>query len=231
MNYIWDLLIQARRSQIPLENIQFVPAKVYSPYMELSFEHLNSTTLEQYHVVEINPYYRFHEIFRDLFDVNFTEEEEMRHTLFDLLVHFLAEIDKMQGMNKREYYIQFVLRDIEAGIFGDRVKAHIHLFDQAQQEQIALHILRLYETGEAVYLFKETMRAIFHHPIIYANGADKDELLFYMGMEESEIARTQVAVIQEIFLPVTYRTQIYWNHHFGVMGVTETMRMEGIALY
>lgn len=111
MNYIWDLLVRAGRSGIKRSDIHFVPAKVYSPYMELSHADLNAAAVEQ--EVEVNPYYRFYDIFRDLFDPNNAEDSELRETLFDLIIHFLAELDLMQGMNKREYQIRFTLREMQ----------------------------------------------------------------------------------------------------------------------
>ncbi|UHA72255.1 iron-dependent peroxidase [Paenibacillus sp. 481] len=229
LNYIWDLVIKAEQANLSKKKLQFKAAKVYSPYMELSTEVLNSTVVEP--TVEINPYYRFYAIFRDYYDVNFTDDLEMRDAFFDLIIHFLADIDLMQGMNKREYYIRFVLRDIEAGIFGTSVKEKLRLFEQEEKEAIALNILRLYETGEAVYLLKDTLRKIFKHSTIYANCEERDELLFYIGQEETEIARAKIDLIKEIFLPLRFHTDIYWDYHFGIIDVDKTMQIDNMALY
>lgn len=229
MNYIWDLIIHAERSGTRKKQLHFKPAQVYSPYMELSREHINAKNVEQ--EVEINPYYRFYDIFRDLFDINYTDEQEMRETLFDIVIHFLADIDLVQGMNKREYYIRFVLRDMESGIFGSNVQAHIHLFDREEREIIASNLLRLYETGEAVYLLRDTMKKIFKRSTIYANCEDKDELLFYVGQKETETTRAKLEVIKDLFLPVRFHTELYWSSHFGIVDVEETMVVDQIALY
>lgn len=229
MNYIWDLLIQAEQEGLSKKDIFFKAASVYSPYMELSPIDLNIKKVEQ--KVEINPYYRFHLIFRDLFDANNDEALELRHTLLDIVVHLLAEIDLIQGMSKREYYIKFVLRDLEAGIFGEAVKKGIQLFDRKEKEIIAANILLLYETGEAVYLLKDTMRKIFKKSIIYANCEEKDELLFYIGQKENEKVRAKIELIKDLFLPVRFHTYIYWEYHFGIFEVEKTMKLDQIALY
>lgn len=229
MNYIWDLVIKARRAGIAKGELQFKAAKVYSPYMELSQEAINAKTVDK--TVEVNPFYRFDEIFRELFDVNYTGEPELRQVLFDIVMHLLADIDLTQGMNKREYYIRFVLRDLEAGLFGRQAAEHIKLFTQEEQEIIAGNLLRLYETGEAVYLLKDTMRKIFPYSTIYANCEEKDELLLYVGQAETAAARAKLALIQDIFLPVRFQTEIYWRNHFGILDVEETMQIDSIALY
>lgn len=229
MNYIWDLIIQAERLGAAKQHIRFTPAKVYSPYMELSQEYINAKFVEQ--EVEINPYYRFYDIFRDLFDINYSDEMELRQAVFDVVIHFLADIDLLQGMNRREYYIQFVLRDLEAGIFGSQVQKSIPLFSQDEQEMIANNILRLYETGEGIYLLRDTMSKLFKRSTIYANCEEKDELLFFVGQEETETARAKIELVKDLFLPVRFHTELYWNDHFGIIGVEETMLIDRIALY
>ena len=229
MNCIWDLLIKAERSGIEKILLQFTLAKVFSPYMELSLENLNAKEVDQ--IIEINPYYRFYEIFRDLFDPNIETDVELRNSLFDVLIHFLAEIDLMQGMNKREYYIRFLQQDLEAGVFGSSVKDNIYLFTKEERVMIASNLLRLYETGEAVYLLKDTTKKVFTRSTIYANCEEKDELLFYIGQAETPIARAKIELIKDLFLPVRFSTELYWSYHFGIMEVEETMQVDYIALY
>lgn len=197
MNYIWDLLVRAGRSGIKRSDIHFVPAKVYSPYMELSHADLNAAAVEQ--EVEVNPYYRFYDIFRDLFDPNNAEDSELRETLFDLIIHFLAELDLMQGMNKREYQIRFTLREMQEGVFGERIRQRLKLFGREEQEVIAGHVLRLFDTGEAVHLLRELLVRMFPRSTLYANCEDKDELLLYIGEEERPETREKLELILELF--------------------------------
>ncbi|MBD8498803.1 iron-dependent peroxidase [Paenibacillus arenosi] len=229
LNYIWDQVVKAEQQGIAKSELRFVPAKVYSPYMEISREMLNDQSVER--TVEINPYYRFHSIFKDLFDAENDHEEELRHTLFDLAIHFLAEIDLMQGMNKREYHIRFALRDMKAGVFGTSVSENIELFTKDEQEVIAGNVLRLYESGEAIYLLKDTLRKIFKQSTIYANCEEKDELLFYIGQPYSEQALAKIELIKDLFLPIRFQTELYWDRHFGVIDVDKTMQVDYIALY
>ncbi|TVX92039.1 iron-dependent peroxidase [Paenibacillus agilis] len=229
LNYIWDQVVRAEQQGIAKSELRFVPAKVFSPYMEISREMLNDQGVER--TVEINPYYRFHSIFKDLFDMENDSEEELRHVLFDLMVHFLADIDTMQGMNKREYHIRFALRDMKAGLFGSKVSTNMELFTKDEQEAIAANVLRLYETGEAFYLLKDTLRKVFTQSTIYANCEEKDELLFYIGQPYSEKALAKIELINELFLPIRFHTELYWDRHFGIIELEETMQVDYIALY
>jgi hypothetical protein len=229
MNYIWDLVIRACQSGIPQAKLKFVPAKIYSPYMELSHAHLNFTQVEQ--EIEINPYYRFYEIFKDLFNINNDEDQEFRRVLLDVTIHFLTGIDLRQGMNKTEYYLRFILREIAAGVFGAAIKKDFNLFSPAEQVILAENIYRLLITGELLYLLKETFRRIFTNSTIYANYETTNELLFFIDYEKTDLNLAKLNLINELFLPLQFKTVIYWKDHFGVIGADETMHIDHIALY
>lgn len=231
MNYIWDLLVRAREAGIEKDQVKFVPAKVYSPYMELSLYELNATAGQHDVEIEINPHYRFPDMFRDLLDINYTEDEEFRGVLFDILIHFLADLDLMQGMNKQEYYIRFILQDLDSGSFGNRVKERMSLFDRDEREFIACAILRMYDTGEPLHLLKSTVGRVFRRSTIYVNSEEKDEMLFYIGQRKTERSSRKLELLMELFLPVRYRTEVYWDCHVGIIDAEETMIQDRIAMY
>lgn len=228
MNYIWDLIIKAKNLKIPKGNIKFSPASKYSPYMELSNENLNFSEIDKN--VEINPYYRFYEIFKDMFNINNHEDVELRNTLFDILIHFLTDIDINQGMNKKEYYSKFILKDIYNNLFGTSIKEKINLLEHEEKIMLIDNILKLYSTGQALYLLKDTLRKLFKNSILYTSE-EKDELIFYMGEEKTEINEEKLKLIKEIFMPIKFNTEIYWGNHFGIIGIDESMRIDEIALY
>lgn len=229
MNYIWDLVIKAKNSGLLKKDIYFSPAKVFSPYMELSLKYIN--TQEVTSEVEINPYYSYYKIFRDLVNSNNSEDMELKNTLFDILVHFLADIALRQGLNKRDYYLKFLLKDIESGLFGKENRERIEFFDQGEKEILVGNILKLYEMGEAIYLFKNTMRKIFEKFIIYVNPEEKDELVIYIDQEENKAAEAKLELIKDFFVPIKLHTETYWKNHFGLIGFEETMLVDSIALY
>ncbi|MFJ8462013.1 MULTISPECIES: iron-dependent peroxidase [Lysinibacillus] len=229
MNYIWDLLIKAEDEGLSKKDIYFNLAKTYSPYMELSPQLLNAQYVEQH--VEVNPYYRYFEIFNNLFHPDNTTNIEFRDYLFDIALHFLAEIDRMQGMNKREFFIRFILKEIEANVFGNLVRDNIHAFTKKEQEIVVLNMLRLYQTGEEIYLLKDTLKRLFKHCIIYVKSEEQDELLLYIPQKQTEQNQRKVQLVQEIFLPIGFHIEVYWQYHFGIMDAEETMKLDRIVLY
>lgn len=229
MNYIWELAIRAEQAGIPQNKLRFLLAESYSPYMELSNEDLNFSTVEQR--VEINPYYRFYEIFKDMFHLDNHGDRPFRHGLFDIAIHFLTNIDRRQGMNKKDFYYRFVLEDIKKGMFGAKIREKMSLFTKEEQRVLAENIFLLYTTGEMLYLLKDTIQQVFKESIIYANYEQHNELLFFLKYEENEVNKGKLEVIQELFLPIKFRIEVYWTFHFGILNHDETMRIDEIALY
>ncbi|HPD01726.1 MAG TPA: hypothetical protein PLA01_10310 [Acetivibrio sp.] len=229
MNYVWDITINLRQAGRDEKDVKFIAAKSYSPYMELSQTEINFDRIEK--EIEVNPYYRFYEIFKDLFNINNQEDMELRETLFDILMHFLSDIDTLQGMTKREFYIRFCLRDIANGVLGSGIKKGFEIFNYKEKVIIAENLIKLYKTGQMLYLLKDTVRKIFKYSKIYANYETKDELLFYIPYARSSVNEEKMNFILDFFLPVKFRTEIYWKDHFGIIGVEESMIIDSIALY
>ncbi len=229
MNYIWDIIVNFRQNGRQEKKVKFLVAKSYSPYMELSDPSINFDKVEE--ELEVNPYYRFYEIFKDLFNINYEEEMELRETFFDIIIHFLADVDTLQGMTKREFYIRFVLEDIEKGILGTRIKESFALFDLREKTIIVENLIKLYKTGQALYLLMNTVRSIFRNSTIYVNYEVKDQLLYYVPYKRSKNNEAKMAFIEEFFLPINFRTEVFWEEHFGVIEIYETMKIDSIALY
>jgi len=229
MNYARDVIINLRQNGKEEKKLKFVVAKSYSPYMELSDACINFNEVEE--EIEINPYYRYYEIFKDLFNINNEEYIELRETLFDIVMHFIADIDAMSGMTKREFYLRFIIEDISKGILGERIKKNFEIFDNKEKMIIAENLIKMYKTGQTLYLLRDTVRRIFLNTTIYANNEMKNELLFYIPYSRSEINEAKMEFIKEFFLPINFRTEIYWEDHFGVIDVEETMKIDSIAIY
>lgn len=231
MNYIWDMLIKAENAGISKEKVTFKAAKVYSPYMELAFDELNSMFLDGFLEVEINPYYRFFDIFKNLFPPDYMEQESLRNVLFDLLIHHLADTDAYMGMNKQEFYKRFIRDDIENNCFGLQMEKKFDVFNKAEKQFLLNNIIRLYELGESLQLLKEAIKGIFKRSSIYINTQDKDEILIYLGEKRNQAKSQKITFLLDFFLPVKYTIRIYWDKHFGIINAEETMRIDEIMLY
>jgi hypothetical protein len=231
MNYIWDMAIKAARQDIQPDTITFVPSQSFSPYMELAFEDLNTALLETAPTIEINPYYRFCDIFKKFLDVNFSGHAEIQTVLFDIITHYLLFIDYHQGLCKREYYGKFILNDIQNGVFGQQLQSSIDVFTIDERHSLLSGLISLYRTSASVHLFKQVVRQIFVHGIIYYRSEDTPEVLIYLGVAETALTRQKIDTLLAFFLPLGFAFRLYWQQHFGIIGLDQTMQMDNIVIY
>lgn len=81
MKDLWEVMIQAEEQGLPEEQLRFKMAERYSPYTELSFPFLNQSVVGDGMEIEVNPYRRFYEIFKDLFSPDIREFPGLRQSL------------------------------------------------------------------------------------------------------------------------------------------------------
>lgn len=230
MNYLWEILLQAKAQGIGEENIRFSPARSYSPYMELAEEYLNITRLPEPCRVEINPNYRFHKVFKELFHPDVTEFPAMRRGLFQLLLHQLGENDIRAGMTKEEYYKKLLGAAFMKGDYGaDNAEAY-GLFQGDEREILSEGILTMYREGDSIELFRRVMTALIPSCIVYGNNDDPYELLIYIGRKKNERLEKKVQFVLKQFLPIRYKAELYYEYHFGIIGMEETMHVDEIAI-
>ena len=148
MNYLWEAFLNADERGIKKEQMRFLIAESYSGYMEISDSFLNQKELQEELRIEVNPYYRFYDIFKDLFDPEMQEFPDLRKSLANLIFHLLAENDAMSGMTKEEYYKQFLYQNIRSGAFGRDAADTVELFKREERELILSGLLRQYQTGK-----------------------------------------------------------------------------------
>ena len=81
MNYLWEAVFMADGQGIPRERIRFLAAKDYSAYMEVSHMFLNQDAFDDDCRLEVNPYYRFYDIFKELYQPEMREFLSLRESL------------------------------------------------------------------------------------------------------------------------------------------------------
>ncbi|MEY8268497.1 hypothetical protein AALA79_19305 [Lachnospiraceae bacterium 64-25] len=230
MNYLWEIMLAAKEQGIDENEINFKAARKYSPYMELSEEFLNKAKLEEPYTVEINPYYRFQPIFQAMFHPDLEEDPSLRRGLFQLLVHQLAEDDLKMGMTREEYYKKLLGEAIREQVYGKEAADAFALFKGKEREILLEGMLTLYRTGESLALFRHVMCALISDCIVYNSNEDPFEILIYIGRKKSEELCRKNAFIIKQFLGIRYRVDLYYEYHFGIIGIGETMEVGEIAI-
>lgn len=229
MNYAWEAALAADNLTIPREQLRYIPVSTGSPYAEIVLELLNSREVERGRV-EINPLYRFAREFADVFDVNLDGYEKTRGIFFDVFMQYMVQLDLRQGLSKQEYALRFLLKDLLGGVCGSQAARVIKCFERDKLRRLLRLILKLYQCGSSVYLFKEVMKCMYPQSFVYANNEAVHQVLVYIGMEEDIVERERVEFLRDMFLPINYEVLLFWEHHFGIIDVEETMKPDELVL-
>lgn len=231
MNYIWEILLQAKTQGIEESRIRFLPAVRYSPYMERSDENLNQAQLAPPYEIEINPYYRFSSIFRSLFLPDVKEYPQLRRELFQLFIHELGKNDVRMGMTREEYYKKLLWKDIQSGVYGSEVWMAVNGLTREEREYLLSGILRQYRTGNSLEIYRDMMGALFTGSIVYHNESRAYDLVVYIGRRYSGEEERKVLALEAVFVGIQYTLDLYFEHHFGLFGIDDTMELEEMAMY
>lgn len=231
MNYLWQLLLHAKESGIDADSIRFRVAKSYSPYMELAQNEINNIEITDGMVIELNPYYRYYSIFKDMYHEDMSEYRELRDAMFHLIIHFIAEEDLKQGMNRQEYYKAFLFECILDNDFGATAQKNIMLFNIKERNLILNGLIKLFATGHSLDLLKEMMTKLFSNTIIYSSRCHINEMLIYIGQKETKELEAKVELVLQLFAHAKSQIELYYHYHFAILGLEETMGIDEIALY
>jgi len=230
MNYIWEVLLQAMKEDISEEYITFLLADNPNPYLETAFENVNPCQLSEIQI-NINPFYRFGNIFQALLDRAMSTVPDTGKFMFDVLVHFLAQLDLLDGMSRLEYYACFLRRDVEEGCYGKNHTDILQLFPFDQRRYVLEHMVRLYQNGPSVYLLRSLLCLLYPLSMLYLDTTDHQEILVYIGNKQTAILAQQVDFLLELFVPINYTVHLFWDMHFGIISVNETMQIDEIMIY
>lgn len=230
MNYIGDILLEADKENIERNKVKFVPAKVFSPYIEILFENINETSLPDNNIIEVNQYYRFEEIFKELFDINVKENYEFREVTFDILIHYLGELDLKMGFCKEEFYKKFLLRDILNNVYGESLAKNIHFFNKEELDSLLSGLICLYKTGTSIKLFTSILKKIFKNSTVYISKDRPKDIYIYLNEIKNQKLEYKINEIIDTFLPINIRNLVFWNKHFGIIGENRTMKLNNIVM-
>lgn len=230
MNTAWEVVLQAKKQGVDPQALKFSPNCSSGPYRETGFTDLNIRELADT-AVEINPLYRFTHIFAELLDVNLEELPKARELLFDVFLHYQTQLDLRSGLTKSEYYIRAVLKDLLAGVYGEAAAKVIRLFTNGQVKSILHGMLTLYRCGGSIALFQQMMRAVYPKAVVYRNADVFRELLIYIPMLKRETEQEKLHFLVSMFLDINYTAYSFWGHHFGIIGLDETLEYDKMILF
>lgn len=240
MRYLWEVLLAAEEEGISEEQLRFVHAPSGSGYMELSLPCLNQTWLEEDEHAEggrtedvsigVNIYYRFYDIFHEMFPPDQTDFPALRESLTNLSLHMLAQNDVRRGLTREDYHKRLLEKEILAGGFGETAKEVFLSMNRADREKLLGGWLNSYRAGSALPVFLDMVHSLVADSIVYHSNEYPDEILIYTGLKRERKLEQRIRFLTDTFLDIRYRVEIFYEHHFGIIGVEDTMRIDEIAI-
>ena len=228
MMFLWEALLCARTAQIPEQEIRFVHARHGSPCMELSLPCLNQTSLEK--EVEVNTYYRFYAIFKDMFPPEPPEFPALLDSLTDAALHMLAQNDIMRGMTREDYHKKLLADEVMRGGFGEAAVKVFCGMDKREQEKLLSGWLNLFRVGSALPVFLDMVHGLIEDSIVYLRRENPDEILLYTVFKKEPKLEQRIAFLADTFLDIRYHVEVFYEYHFGIMDIDETMQTDRIAV-
>lgn len=228
MMYLWEALLCARLTQIPEQTIRFAHARQGSAYMELALPCLNQTWLEN--VVEVNTHYRFYSIFKDMFPPEQAEFPALRDSLTSLALHMIAQNDIMKGMTREDYYKKLLTAEVMDGSFGDLAREVFCDMNRKEQEKLLSGWLNCFRVGSALQIFLDMVHALVDDNIVYLSNKCPDEILLYTGLRQERKLEQRIRFLTDTFLDIRFHVEVFYEYHFGIMEIEETMRFNEISL-
>ena len=230
MNYMWEALLQGDEQGLGKEGVRFSPSKIANPYREVFFKDFNKPIITM-EPVDVNVYYRYGAVFGALLGEDMADLPELQTVLFDVLAHYLSELDLRSGLCRAEYYARFLREDIAAGLFGRENAERLGCFNRKEKRLVAAGLLRMYKVGASMRLFAQLLRELYSNSITYLDARGVRELLIYVGKKQTRELLKQMEMLCDLFVPADYDVKLFWDMHFGLIDTEETMEIGSIMMY
>jgi len=225
MGYIWEQYSPDNRYRIETEGI--------SPYTEVWGNESGQ--------IAVNVLYRFEEIFfpkkqmkdetafrkqMELYEANPKYEE-----FANLLFHYLAQLERKTGMGKLECLIEQSYIEIMEGRYGEKFREKFVGIDKRRQF-ILLKNLAIYdEKNQRETMIGSALQETFGWVQLYYENTT-GMIHIYINQGETEENKLIYEAICYLFQDIGTKMEVMWRgQHFGIIGMEEVMKIDGIGIY
>jgi hypothetical protein len=230
MNCVWEVVLKAKKSGYGLEELRFINSQSPSPYTESSFDFLNSDTVED-REIEINPLYRFAMQLGEIFLPDVVGYENVRAMFLDVMLHYVAIWDLRSGGDKKELRAMYILKEVQEGRFLKSIRETLLDLEFNKAKRIIFCLLDLYKCKDYITIFSKALKELYPKANLYIHSENLRKLILFTGVDKTKKDMERIEMLKELFLPISYETDIFWKYHFGIVGVKESMKIGKMALY
>ena len=224
MNCIWEIALKAQKSGYNLEDLRFINSENPSPYTESTFDFLNADMIEN-SIVEVNPLYRFANELGEVFLPDVKGYEEVREIFLDVIMHYVAVWDLRSGGDKKELRAMYILKEIEEGRFLKSIRKTLLSLGFEKSKRIIFCLL------DYITIFRKALRELYPKANLYIHSENLRKFTIFTGVDKTKEEVERMEMLEKLFLPISYETDVFWKYHFGIIGVDESMKIGKTAIY
>lgn len=103
--------------------------------------------------------------------------------------------------------------------------------DHHKQGRLATLLLTQMETGSSLIVFRRAVLVLYPDAMLYQIKSEKKRLLLYLKDKKDETGEKKIRFVKDMFLPIGFELRVFWEYHFGIIGIDETMKLDEMAIY
>lgn len=203
----------------------------YDPASRLVCGSSVSPYIEMLVLGEVNPLLRFAEIFDAYSEIRRSHTDQIFvNELDNMVFHYLAQLDRLFGLTRKQVLMDLMQEAINNGAFGDTAKQLWNVIDDTAKEAVISTLTEKYLGGSRDdYYVRAVKRAFDGMELVYEKSTKRYYL--YLGAKKSEQRKKTIELIGHLFWKFDEQLPlVVWQYHYGIIGYDETMRISKITV-
>ena len=182
-------------------------------------------------IVEVNPLYRLANELGEVFLPDVKGYEKVREIFLDVIMHYIAVWDLRSGTDKKELRAMYILKEIEEGRFLKSIRKTLLSLGFEKSKRIIFCLLDLYKCKDYITIFRKALRELYPKANLYIHSENLRKFTIFTGVDKTKEEVERMEMLEKLFLPISYETDVFWKYHFGIIGVDESMKIGKTAIY
>ena len=147
-------------------------------------------------------------------------------------INYLQELDFVSGTTVIDVICEKISEDIKKGILGISLKKYFLLLNSEEQQYIALLIYNeKINNVNCMKNFRLAIKYFFIDSLIYRQRSEKNKIIIYINKPKNRSNIAKIKTLELLFLELGMELKVFWQNHFGVVNVDETVKIDEIAVF
>ena len=148
------------------------------------------------------------------------------------VINYLQELDFVSGTTVIDVICEKILEDVKKGILGISLKKYFLFLNSEEQQYIALLIYNeKINNVNCMKNFKLGIKYFFIDSLIYRQKSEKNKIIVYINKPKNKENVAKIKTLELLFLEFEMKLKVFWENHFGVVNVGETVKIDEIAVF